>query len=66
MKLITDIPENAKVLNCSVLRFNNIVFEPSATAIPGQPPMHLLSFDSVIFDNIKELYLSREGCVVVL
>lgn len=49
--------KETKVMNCSKLRLNNVVFNESQTAIPGRSES-VLSFDSLIYDNVKELYLS--------
>ena len=51
------ILKDVKVMNCSKLRFNNVVFQAQETAIPGRSES-VLSFDSIFFDNVKELHLS--------
>lgn len=56
--MLAEVKEkDVKVMNCSKLRFNNVVFQEQETAIPGRSES-VLSFDSIFFDNVKELHLS--------
>lgn len=58
LNMLAEIKEkDVKVMNCSKLRFNNVVFQAQETAIPGRSES-VLSFDSIFFDNVKELHLS--------